>query len=76
MRPRIHVLTSRTVKGHATSRRPGPIHFVEEQAPGHGEIQGVSRADHRDADEVRAETAQDGGEPRRSSPTTRIVGRG
>ena len=36
--------------------------LVQEQAPRHGEIQGVGRTDHGDPDEVRAEVAQEGAE--------------
>src|SRR6516162_2367443 len=46
-----------------TTGRPGSIDLVQELAPRHGEIQGVGRADHRDADKVRAEVAQEGAEP-------------
>ena len=56
--------------------RPGPIDLVQQQASGHGEIQGVSDTEHRDANEVRAEITLERREPSRSSPRTRIVGRG
>src|SRR4051812_32691563 len=42
---------------HVASARPSAIHLVQEQAPGHGEVQGVGHADHRDPDEVPAELA-------------------
>src|SRR3954467_6750274 len=44
-------------RAQATSACPRAMDRVQDQAPGHGEIQGVGRADHRDADEVPAELA-------------------
>src|SRR5215467_8590708 len=49
--------------GGPTPGRTGPVHLVEEQATRHGEIQGVGCADHRDADKVRAQVAQERGKP-------------